>query len=125
MADADFLEYYGKDLREEWEKDAVRAAGLLGNLPRSSRLYEELVGGPAFDQRDATYMLMEHWLHTLVWMKTKDGSKNRNAPKLELPEYVEQAQKRAEEAAFNRKLNFLQEMTPDEIRAEVYGNDFN
>lgn len=89
-------------------------------MPRNSRTYEEEIGGEEFGFIEGILTRIEFFAHTMVWAQTKDAKYQRNKPELAIPSHIRNLQKAAQDQETAWKIA----MTPEEIRAEVYGGGF-
>lgn len=119
IIDADFLEFYRKDVFEMMEEDPVRAICLIGNLPSESRLATEELGGKPLSLSDDLLIMLEYYAHSWLWSHSEDGKRKINQPEPLLPDYILEAQALASE----QREEILQ--TPEEIREFIYGSSFN
>lgn len=90
---ADFEQYYGMALPvadEDDIPDLARAALLWAALPDSSRCVRRLVPEARWTQTDYLLRAVEHGVRTLIWQRSRDGQRGRNAPR-PLPTPVERA----------------------------------
>lgn len=79
---ADFQQFYGLCLDGMGRSYShAHAACLAAQLPRESRCFR--AEEPSAAWGDAEYLLaaIEHGVRMLLWSKTKDAAKGRNAPK--------------------------------------------
>lgn len=85
--EADFQQYYGLDIALV---KPARAARLLFQLPRNSRVYVALSPSNQWGWDEILASKSNYLLETLVWMKTKDAQKKapRNRPKPFVPEFM-------------------------------------
>lgn len=83
---ADFQEFYGLDTDEIGSGIRLeRAASLAVQLPKGCRVFSAM--DPELSWTDKEWLLArcEHLLSLLLWIKTEDGQKNRNMPKMLTP----------------------------------------
>lgn len=84
---ADFQEYYGLDTDEIGASiSRDRAAALAVQLPLGSRCLGAENPNARWTVHEWLLARIEHDLALLVWSKTKDAEKGRNAPKMLTPE---------------------------------------
>lgn len=121
ILDADFLEFYRLDLRQAIKESPVRVYGLAGNLPKSSRVFQEEIGGEDFSQEQQILSMIEFWVNTLVWAQTTDGQKGINKPVLFVPNHIKILEEKAKAVEEAWKIA----MTPEEIRSFVYEGGFS
>ena len=114
--DADFLEFYNKDIFEEKEKDQIRTFRLISQLPERARITEYILGGKVFSHTDSILAMIELWSHAAVW----DGKGDK--PELMLPEHIKNIQKVQSMTPEEKKAYSL---SPEEIHQYIYGDFFD
>ena len=94
---ADFRERYGIDLPVEDGaeiEDLARMALLWRALPADSRCVRRLVPSARWTQAEYLLRDIEHATRVLIWQRTKDGERGRNAPR-PIPTPAERARNEA------------------------------
>lgn len=108
------------------KEDALRCYLLIGHLPRSSRLYEDSLGGPAFTHTDSIIASIERAIQTYFWAHSKDGKNGVNPPELMLPQHIQDivdASERRNNAETVAELG-LGDAFGEELRFWINGGDF-
>lgn len=118
IIDADFREYYNLDVFEELDKDILRTYGLIGNLPKTSRLSEMELGGEYIGFKQLVLIKIEFWLHSWVYAHSDEAKKKINKPTAMIPDYIKNAQKSIEEQEESM-------LVPEAIREYILGGEFN
>ena len=108
--EADFQETYNLDIATV---PASRAARLMFQLPRKSRLFRKLYPEGQYDEMDMVAIAQMNSLSFLAWTKTKAAAKKgAKPPKPYLPPAIEKAQKKANLAKKDVKV-----MSVDDVKA--------
>lgn len=105
-----------------FNEDIGRCLGLIGNLPISSRVFEEEFGGKYFTDTDMLLSMIEYWSHLSVYINTEDAKNKRNAPTVMIPDHVKKAQEEySMDPEERKKLSY----SPEELREYIYGKSFS
>lgn len=98
------------------ETNKIRTYRLIGQLPESSRVTENILGGKIFTHTDSILAMIELWTHAAVW----DGKTDK--PELLLPEHIKNIQKVQTMSPEEKR---AYELSPEEIHKYIYGDFFD
>lgn len=100
--EADFAQFYpAHDLGGVWTGALTwRKASVLGmQIPNGARVWQATGGARAWTDEYSVGMVLEHRLRHLIWTKSEDAEKGKNAPKMiDPPEFVGDVEAREQRA---------------------------
>lgn len=97
----------------------MRCYELIAHLPRSSRTFEHLNGGPEWTDMEFVLSHLELYVRSFIMAQSNKKLTAEERPVMLIPDHIWENKLKAEEAESSKK-----QMTPEEIRAWTYGNKF-